>query len=313
MIVKTLSRKLSYHLKAALDNSTFLESSEENPRHIDWIRSSPFWLSHLALIAIFWVGVSPIAVGFCVFFYYIRMFGITGFYHRYFSHRSFQTGRIVQFLGATLGASSAQRGPIWWASHHRHHHQHSDDPPDSHSPKQDGFWWSHVLWFLADKNFSTKDHLVKDLNRFPELRFLDRYDYVVPIAYWGFCFLLGWGLETYNPEFGTNGWQMLVWSGFVSTVLLWHGTFTINSLAHRWGSRRYTTGDDSRNNFILSLLTLGEGWHNNHHHYQHTVRQGFYWWEIDITYYILWTLSCLGLVKNLKPIPKSVRESSRLV
>ena len=153
---KAKTRKLSYHLKAALDNSNFT-ASEKNPRNIDWLRSSPFWLSHLAVIGLIWVGASPIAIGLCFLFYFVRMFGITGFYHRYFSHRSFRTSRVVQFLGALLGASSAQRGPIWWASHHRHHHRHSDEPVDSHSPRQDGFWWSHVLWFLADKNFPIKE------------------------------------------------------------------------------------------------------------------------------------------------------------
>ncbi|MGB1661197.1 MAG: acyl-CoA desaturase [Planctomycetota bacterium] len=308
---KTKNRSLAYHLKAAFDNSTFEATGDKDPRHIDWLRSSPFWLSHLALISLYWVGVSPVAIGLCVLFYFVRMFGITGFYHRYFSHRTFRTSRVVQFLGAVLGASSAQRGPIWWASHHRHHHRHSDEPVDSHSPKQDGFWWSHVLWFLADKNFPIKDELVKDLNRYPELRFLDRYDYVIPLLYWGMCYLIGDLLATHSPELGTNGWQMLVWGGFVSTVLLWHGTFTINSLAHKWGSTRYKTGDDSRNNWFLAILTLGEGWHNNHHHYQHTARQGFYWWEFDITYYILWLGSCVGLVSGLKQIPEGVRESSR--
>ena len=167
------------------------------------------------------------------------------------------------------------------------------------------------MWFLADKNFPIKDELVKDLNRYPELRFLDRYDYVIPLLYWGMCYLVGDLLATHSPELGTNGWQMLAWGGFVSTVLLWHGTFTINSLAHKWGSTRYETGDDSRNNWFLAILTLGEGWHNNHHHYQHTARQGFYWWEFDITYYILWLGSCVGLIRGLKQIPEGVRESSK--
>ena len=313
MSIETPSqKKMTGVFRTILDNSEFEAKSTETPRHIDWLRISPFWLSHLALIALFWVGVSPAAIVTCIVFYYIRMFGITGFYHRYFSHRAFQTSRTVQFLGALLGASAAQRGPIWWASHHRHHHQHSDTPDDTHSPRQDGFWWSHVLWFLADVNFTTRNHLVKDLNRYPELRFLDRYDYVIPLLYWGFCYLVGWGLETWVPATGTNGMQILVWGGFVSTVLLWHGTFTINSLAHRWGKIRYKTNDDSRNNFILALLTLGEGWHNNHHHYQHTARQGFFWWEFDITYYILWLGSCVGLIKGLKPIPEGVRESSQV-
>lgn len=304
--------KRSRGLKAILDNTEFQAKSEEEPRHIDWLRISPFWLSHLAILGVIWVGISPVAVGICILSYFVRMFGITGFYHRYFSHRSFQAPRWIQFCGGVLGASSAQRGPIWWASHHRHHHQTSDQVEDIHSPRQDGFWWSHVLWFLSDQNFKTRNELVKDLNRYPELRFIDRFDLVIPILYWGACYLLGSILESQAPQLGTSGWQMLIWGGFISTVLLWHGTFTINSLAHRWGKVRYQTEDDSRNNWFLALITLGEGWHNNHHHYQYTTKQGFYWWEIDITYYILWTMSRLGLIKGLKPIPDKIRESSKV-
>jgi len=276
---------------------------------IDWLRIVPFVLMHVACLAVFWVGTSAVAVSVAVALYVVRMFAITGFYHRYFSHRSFKTSRTGQFLFAVLGASAVQRGPIWWAAHHRHHHAHSDQEGDVHSPVRSGLLWSHMGWFLSRRHFTPDLARVRDLLRFPELRLVDRFDILVPfVLAWA---LLGLGalLGRVAPELGTNGWQMLVWGFCISTVACYHATYTINSLAHRFGQRRYATSDDSRNNPWLALVTLGEGWHNNHHHYPAAARQGFYWWEIDLTYYGLKLLAALGLVRDLKPVPLHVREA----
>lgn len=281
-------------------------------KHIDWLRTLPFIAMHVACLGVFWVGWSPLAVATAVLLYLLRMFAITGFYHRYFSHRSFKTSRPVQFIFALVGASSVQRGPIWWAAHHRHHHATTEREDDPHSPVHHGFWWSHMGWFLSSGNFSVKEERVRDWQRYPELRFLDRFDIAVPVVLAAALFLTGIALEAYAPQLGTSGGQMLVWGFFVSTVALYHGTFTINSLAHRWGTRRYATKDNSRNNFWLALLTMGEGWHNNHHHYPVAAKQGFYWWEIDMTYYLLRAMSALGLVWDLKPVPVKQRESNRI-
>ena len=208
---------------------------------------------------------------------------------------------------AVLGASAVQRGPLWWAAHHRGHHRHSDEEEDAHSPVQRGFFWSHVGWFLSKRNFRTRIERVKDLAAYPELRWLDRYDVAVPIVFALALFAFGGALEAFAPGLGTNAWQMLVWGFFVSTVVLYHGTFTINSLAHGWGSRRFETKDDSRNNLWLALLTMGEGWHNNHHHAPGTARQGFRWWEVDASYYLLKGLERIGVVRNLRPIPAGVQ------
>lgn len=262
----------------------------------------------MACLAALWVGWSPVAVGVAVGAYVIRMFAITGFYHRYFSHRTFQTSRLAQFAFAILGNSAVQRGPLWWAAHHRHHHRHSDEEDDTHSPRQHGFLWSHVLWLTTRKNYPTRHEYVRDLARYPELRFLDRFDDLVPVLLAFFMYGLGAGLEAYFPGLGTNGWQMLVWGFFISTVVLFHGTCTINSLSHCFGKRRFTTTDDSRNNFWLALVTLGEGWHNNHHYFPGAARQGFYWWEIDLTYYGLKMLSWLGIIWKLHPVPRRVYE-----
>jgi len=276
-------------------------------RQIDWWRMIPFIALHLGVIAVFWVGVSTTAVVVAVALYALRMFAITAFYHRYFSHRAFRASRGAQFAFAVLGATAVQRGPLWWAAQHRHHHAHSDDDTDHHSPRRHGFLWSHMGWFMAKENFRTRLELLPDLARFPELRFLDRFDVLVPALLALGLYGLGEWLAAVRPALGTNGAQLLVWGFVVSTVVLYHATFTINSLAHRVGSRRFDTRDDSRNNFWLALLTFGEGWHNNHHFYPGSARQGFHWWEIDLTYYGLRALAAAGLVRELRPVPAWVQ------
>ena len=287
------------------------EGDAAHAERIDWLRAIPFIGMHLACVAVFWVGVSPIALLVAVALYAVRMFAITAFYHRYFSHRTFRTSRVVQFVFALIGASSVQRGPLWWAAHHRTHHRHADTAADPHSPQQRGFWWSHAGWFLTREGFRTDWSRIPDLMRYPELRWLDRYDTVVPVLLAALLFGCGALLERIAPQLGTSGPQLLVWGFFVSTVVLFHATVTINSLAHRFGRQRFDTGDDSRNNVWLALLTFGEGWHNNHHFFPGTARQGFRWWEIDITWYGLRTLALLGLVRDLKPVPAWVLAKAR--
>ena len=285
---------------------------EGNWSDIDWIRVAPFILLHLACLAVFLVGFSWFAFTFAVLLYVVRMFAVTGFYHRYFSHKAFRTSRLTQFVMAVLGATAVQRGPLWWASHHRHHHAHSDNHEDSHSPLQHGFLWSHLFWFLASRNFLTQTHRVKELTSFIELRLLDRFDAVVPILFGVAIYFFGDWLSVAYPGFDTNGLQLFIWGFVISTVALYHGTFTVNSLAHLWGKRRYATKDQSRNNLLIAILTLGEGWHNNHHHYPASASQGFYWWEIDLTYYGLKILSALGLIWDLKTVPVKIRESRKI-
>lgn len=279
------------------------------PDHIDWMRILPFLIMHLCCLFAFVVGVSPIAIIVAVVAYVVRMFAITGFYHRYFSHRTFKTSRVGQFIFGLLGASAVQRGPVWWAAHHRHHHAHSDQPDDIHSPKQHGFWKSHTSWFLTVRGASPDLKYVRDLLKFPELRWLDRFDIVVPIALGVGMFLLGVLLENVAPGLNTSGSQMLVWGFVISTVFCWHATYTINSLSHVFGKQRYKTTDTSRNNWWLAILTLGEGWHNNHHYYPNSTRQGFYWYEYDITFYMLKIMSWFGLVWDLQPVPAKIRDN----
>jgi len=301
-------------VRSWFDASVTTRTADEATRdRVDWTRILPFVGMHAACLGVFWVGISPVAVGVAVVLYVLRMFAITGFYHRYFSHRTFKTSRLAQFVFAVLGAAAVQRGPIWWAAHHRHHHAHSDKADDVHSPSQRGFLWSHMGWFLSRRHFAPDLGRVRDLLKFPELRWLDRFDILVPFLLALGLLLAGRWLEANHPELGTTGGQLLVWGFFVSTVACYHGTYTINSLCHVWGRRRYATGDDSRNNWLLALITLGEGWHNNHHRYPMSTRQGFYWWEIDITYYLLRAMAAAGLVWDLKLVPREVREAHTAV
>jgi stearoyl-CoA desaturase (Delta-9 desaturase) len=260
----------------------------------------PFALIHLACIAAIWSGITWQAIALCVALYWLRIFAIGAGYHRYFSHRSYSTGRVFQFVLGFLAQSSAQKSILWWAAKHRHHHLHSDTERDVHSPRHKGFLYSHVGWIFARQHDTVDPMKVADFARYPELMLLHKYELVPPVALGGLCLLLG-------------GWSGLV-VGFVwSTLLLYHATFCINSLAHVRGSRRYLTGDDSRNNWLLALLTWGEGWHNNHHAYQSSARQGFRWWEIDPTFYVLRALSWIGIVWDLKTPPEQVmRNEHRL-
>lgn len=280
-------------------------------KRIDLARQLPFLAIHAGCAAIFWVGISATAVAAAAALYALRMFAVTAFYHRYFSHNAFRTSRVAQFAFALLGASSAQRGPLWWASHHRHHHVHADEPEDHHSALRHGLLWSHVGWFMADGNYAARRELVPSFARFPELRFLDRWDALVPAALCVALYAAGAWAERHAPALATTGAQLVVWGFCISTVALYHATFSINSLAHRYGRRRYATRDASRNNLWLALLTFGEGWHNNHHHYPVSARQGFYWWEVDITYYGLRLLERCGVIWDLRPVPPAVRGAAR--
>lgn len=293
-------------VRAWFDNGAESHTAD-NDRSIDWTGMIPFMMMHLTCFAVIWVGWSWPAVAVAAGLYVIRMFGITAFYHRYFSHRAFRTSRAFQFCMAWLGCTAVQRGPLWWAAHHRHHHRYSDMPEDTHSPKQDGFWWSHLGWFTAKGAQRTRTENIKDMARFGELRFLDRFAILPAVLLAVACFFTGWIWEAVSPTSGVTAGQMLIWGFFISTVVLYHATYTINSLAHVWGKRRYETTDTSRNNPYLAILTLGEGWHNNHHHYQASARQGFFWWEIDFSYYGLKALSWVGLIWDLKPVPARIK------
>jgi stearoyl-CoA desaturase (delta-9 desaturase) len=273
---------------------------------VDWLRTLPFIALNLSCLLVIWVGFSWVAASVALGLYFLRVFSIGAFYHRYFSHRTFKTNRFWQMIFAILGLSAAQRGPLWWAAHHRQHHLCADQESDAHSPLHHGFWWSHLGWFMSKKNYYYNPERIKDFSKFPELVFLDRFDNVVPLLLGVLLFLVGVLLQHFKPTLGTSGLQMVVWGFSISTVAVFHTTVSINSLSHQFGKRRYHTGDTSRNNIFLAILTLGEGWHNNHHHYPAAARQGFLWWEIDITYYLLKLLEKIGIIWDVRDVPHSI-------
>ncbi len=310
----TTVRHLLVAVRQLFDSDYFPEGAQAvraRDDRFEFRRCIPFAFLHLGCLGVVWVGWSSTAVAIAAGLYLVRMFAITGFYHRYFSHRTFRTSRWMQFAFAVLGNTSVQRGALWWAAVHRHHHKHADTEFDVHSPGLTGFWWSHIGWMTSSKNFPTNYDAVRDLAKFPELVFLNRFDLIVPALFGAALFGAGEVLRVMVPGLGTSGAQLLVWGFFMSTVVLLHATLFINSLAHAMGSRRFATDDDSRNSLLLALITLGEGWHNNHHRFMGSARQGFYWWEFDATYYLLKALSCTGLIWNLKPVPARVYEEAR--
>jgi stearoyl-CoA desaturase (delta-9 desaturase) len=281
---------------------TDLEESEIAPSNtntggVQWMAMLPFWgVQALALVGILYSGWSWRGLLLALALYAVRMFGLTAGYHRYFSHRSYKTSRAFQFALALLGSTATQKGVLWWAAHHRAHHKYSDTARDIHSVRQHGFWWAHVKWILVKRYVETDWPRIKDFARYPELRWLNKFHLVPPITLAVVLFVSG-------------GWWALLWGFFVSNTLLWHGTFCVNSLTHVFGRRRYASDDDSRNSFLVAIFTLGEGWHNNHHYYQLSERQGFYWWELDITHYVLTALAKVGLVWELHEPPAHVRDA----
>jgi stearoyl-CoA desaturase (delta-9 desaturase) len=258
-----------------------------------------FLLVHVLALGVFVVGFSWAGVALCVGSYYVRMFGITAGFHRYFAHRAYRLGRLPQFLLAFLAQTSAQKGVLWWAGLHRHHHKWSDTPKDIHSPLQDGFFWSHIGWILSGKFDETDFSLIPDFAKFPELRWLNRNQYAPVLLYAAATWLV-------------FGWTGLFWGFFLSTALLWHGTFAINSLMHVFGKRAFPTRDTSRNSFLLALATMGEGWHNNHHYYPSSAAQGFRWWQVDPTFTLLWLLERAGVVTGLRRAPSPAAAESVL-
>jgi stearoyl-CoA desaturase (delta-9 desaturase) len=272
--------------------------AEQGADSTDWVSAIPFFAVHLAPLAAFFVAISWQDWVLCGVLYVARMFCITAGYHRYFSHRSYKMGRAAQFAMALGGTAAVQKGPLWWAGHHRIHHRYTDLDGDVHSPR-DGFWWSHVGWILSTRYKHTDLDAIKDFAAYPELRFLDRYSWVTPWALGAACFLLG-------------GWGGLVIGFFLSTVLLWHGTFLVNSAAHLLGRRRFATPDTSRNSLVIAVITGGEGWHNNHHYLPASARQGFTWWEIDPTWYALRALAALHIVRDLKDPPARLLDQARV-
>ena len=268
--------------------------------------SSPIFIMHLLALGVLFTGFSWTAVIALAITYVVRVFALTAGFHRYFSHRSFKTSRVFQFIMAWVGTSAAQLGPMWWAANHRHHHQHSDQPEDIHSPVVKSAFWAHIGWVLCRAYGSIQHDRIKDLNKYPELRFIDRFHILPVLSLIGALYALGSGLNAAYPQLNTSGIQLVMWGFFLSTIFVYHVTFCVNSVTHIVGKKRFNNSDESRNSFWVALLTFGEGWHNNHHRWPLSARQGMYWWELDLSYLILRGLEKLGLVWDLKVYPDKI-------
>ncbi len=282
-----------------------MQSLRDAENRIEFWGNLPFILLHAGCLGVFLTGVSPAAL--IVFFitFALRMFGVTAGYHRYFSHRTYKTSRVFQYVLALLGAAALQKDHLWWAAHHRNHHRYTETQRDEHSPIIHGFFWAHVGWFMCKRNANLKpDALVPDLVKFPELVFLNRHQKIAAFSFLGLLMAFGYFAEFHAPQWGLTLGQTLVWGFFISTVFLYHTTFMVNSVSHLWGTQPYDTKDSSRNNFLVAFLTFGEGWHNNHHRYPASEKHGLRWWEIDLTHGILKFLSWFGIVWDLSEARK---------
>ena len=274
-----------------------------------------FAMIHLTPLLAIWTGATFFDWMVCIFLYFFRMFWVTGGYHRYFAHKSYKTSRWFQFVIAFMSQTTAQKGALWWAAHHRHHHRHSDTPADPHSMKIYGFWYSHIGWIVGPDFKETDYKVIGDYAKYPELVWLNKHYLVAPTILAVIVTALG-GIVNGGSIFAMftpAGLGTLFIGFFLSTVILYHGTFSINSIMHKFGKQRYDTGEESKNSLWLALITLGEGWHNNHHHYPGSARQGFYWWEIDFTYYGLKLLAACGLIWDLRTVPIAIRESRKII
>jgi stearoyl-CoA desaturase (delta-9 desaturase) len=196
-----------------------------------------------------------------------------------------------------------QKGPLWWAGHHVNHHRFADRDGDPHSPMVSGVYYAHIGWFLSDaKNdrLEPSNPVIRDFSKAPEIAWLERCNVVPPLALAIAMYLAG-------------GFPWLVWGFCLPTMTLAHATFAINTVNHMFGSRRFETPDDSRNNPITAFFAAGEGWHNNHHRYQRAARNGFYWWEFDLTWYVIRAMAAAGLIWDVQRVPTRVYEEARVV
>lgn len=260
-----------------------------------------FWIVQASALLVFAVPCSAGLIALWAVSHFLRAIGLTLAFHRYFAHRAFQMHRAARFVWAFIGTAAMQKGPLWWAGHHIHHHKYADREGDPHSPMVSGIYYAHIGWFLNDTKHDKIDAtnpVVRDFSKAWEIRLLSDYFFVPPLLLALTLFLVG-------------GLPWLVWGFCLPTVTLAHSTFAINTVNHLFGSRRFDTIDESRNNPLTALFAVGEGWHNNHHRFQRAARNGFYWWEFDPTWYVIKLMSFVGLAWDLQPVPERIYAEAR--
>jgi stearoyl-CoA desaturase (Delta-9 desaturase) len=260
-----------------------------------------FWAVQLSALLVFAVPFTWGLVGLWAASHFIRAVGLTLAFHRYFAHRAFQMNRVTRFVWAFIGTAAMQKGPLWWAGHHVNHHRYADRDGDPHSPMVSGVYYAHVGWFLNDARHDRLEQsnpVMRDFSKAPELVFLDRFHFVPPLLLALSLYFIG-------------GLPWLVWGFCLPTFTLAHATFAINTVNHMFGSRRFETRDESRNNVVTAIFAAGEGWHNNHHRYQRAARNGFYWWEVDLTWYVIRAMAAVGLAWNVQRVPVRIYREAR--
>jgi stearoyl-CoA desaturase (Delta-9 desaturase) len=262
-----------------------------------------FWLVQASALLVFAVPFRWAFIAIWAASHFIRAIGLTLAFHRYFAHRAFKMNRVARFAWAFIGTAAMQKGPLWWAGHHVNHHRFADRDGDPHSPMVSGVYYAHIGWFLNDaKNdrLEPTNPVIRDFRKAPEIVWLDKYFFVPPLLLAIVLYAIG-------------DIPLLVWGFCLPTTTLAHATFAINTVNHMFGSRRFETVDESRNNPITAVFAVGEGWHNNHHRYQRAARNGFYWWEFDPTWYVIRAMAALGLVWDVQPVPKRIYDEARVV
>jgi stearoyl-CoA desaturase (delta-9 desaturase) len=269
----------------------------------NFVQIGIFWTVQASALLVFFVPFSWGFVALWAASHFLRAIGLTLSFHRYFAHRAFKMNRVARFAWAWIGTAAMQKGPLWWASHHVNHHKFADRDGDPHSPMVSGVFYAHIGWFLHDTKYDrveATNPVIRDFSRVPEIAWLERFFFVPPALLAGAMFLVG-------------GFPWLVWGFCLPTMTLAHATFAINTVNHMFGSRRFETVDESRNNAITALFAAGEGWHNNHHRYQRAARNGFYWWEFDMTWYVIRAMAAVGLVWDIQSVPKRIYDEARVV
>ena len=265
------------------------------------IQITVFWAIQAGALLVFAVPFRWAYIALWAASHFIRAIGLTLAFHRYFAHRSFQMNRIARFVWAFIGTAAMQKGPLWWAGHHINHHRYADRDGDPHSPAISGFYYAHIGWFLHDSKYDRLESgnpVVRDFSKEPEIAWLERFYWAPPLSLAVALFLVG-------------GVPLVLWGFALPTMTLAHATFAINTVNHLWGARRFDTRDDSRNNPVTAFFAAGEGWHNNHHRYQRAARNGFYWWEFDVTWYVIRTMAAVGLAWNVQPVPARIYAEAR--
>jgi stearoyl-CoA desaturase (delta-9 desaturase) len=260
-----------------------------------------FWTVQASALLAFFVPLSWPLAALWAASHFVRAIGLTLAFHRYFAHRAFQMSRAARVFWTLVGTAAMQKGPLWWAGHHVNHHRFADRDGDPHSPAVSGFYYAHIGWFLNDARhdrIESGNAVMRDFGGVPEIAWLDRYYFAPPLALAAAMYLAG-------------GFEWLVWGFCVPTVTLAHATFAINTVNHLFGSRRFDTMDDSRNNAVTAVFAVGEGWHNNHHRYQRAARNGFFWWEFDPTWYVIRAMAAVGLAWDVQVVPVRVYAEAR--